>query len=197
MTTDNKAVARWDAVGPDMAMDESSSGAFILFTDHERVVGDEVEHRRRWFVRAGEYLSRAQAAERSASRSAEECLFLRSQRPLARKLTEAEAEIETLRTELSASRAELDALNEAQAVGDGTISGSLLHWHQRALAAESDLAESRAEVEGLKKDAERYRWLRDHAGKDEDQVEIFIEQESYAPGHLDAQVDAAMEKGNV
>lgn len=117
MTTDTKAVARWDVEAKGEGLDslyvkefENYCGPYVLFTDHERVMGDEVEHRRRWFVRAGEYLSRAQAAERSASRSAEECLFLRSQRPLARKLTEAEAEIENLRTALAASRAEVEGL---------------------------------------------------------------------------------------
>lgn len=45
--------------------------------------------------------------------------------------------------------------------------------------ARDALAASRAEVEGLKKDAERYRWFRN---SDEE---------------LDSYIDAAMEKGNV
>ena len=50
----------------------------------------------------------------------------------------------------------------------------------------------RAELAAKSKDAERYAWLRDRAGQDGDRVEIFIDNESYAPGHLDAQVDDAM-----
>ncbi len=51
---------------------------------------------------------------------------------------------------IASLRDELETLNEAQAVCDGTIPIALLHWHQRALAAESALAASRAEVEGLR-----------------------------------------------
>lgn len=94
--------------------------------------------------------------------------------------------------------AELDALNEAQAVGDGTISGSLLHWHQRALAAETAVAASRAEVEGLKKDAERYRWLRD-ADNYPHPVGGFWNSlgETIEPIEMDEQIDAEMENRNV
>lgn len=166
MATDTKAVARYRTTLSHglIETEEHPIGPLVFFTDHERVVGDEVEHRRRWFVRAGEYLSRAQAAELSASRSAEECLFLRSQRPLARKLTEAEAEIETLRTALAASR---------------------------------------AEVEGLKKDAERWR----HARRILSVLYIEDSQEKHVMWarsadeaenvKADKAIDAAMEKGNV
>lgn len=119
MTTDTKAVARYNNHWApfDSFMAQAEDGSYLLFTDHERVVGE---------------LEKSKAID--------------------------ENHIHVLRTVLAASR---------------------------------------AEAEGFKKDAERYRWMRDHAGKDDDLVEIFIDQESYAPGHLDAQVDAAMEKGNV
>lgn len=77
MTTDTKAVARWDA-GP--GVNPRANGKYILFTDHERVVGE-----------------------------------------LKRLAYNVDTENEFLR---------------------------------------SSLAASRAEVEGLRKDSERHRWLR-------------------------------------
>lgn len=137
MNTDAKAVARFNFDNYHGCEFEADDGYWVLFTDHERVVGK-------------------------------------------------------LRTEL-------DALNEAQAVGDGTISGSLLHWHQRALAAETSLAESRAEVEGLKKDVERYRWLRDKAPEEWDVTRWLgnEHQEVHVQDYLDEAIDAEMENGNV
>lgn len=51
-----------------------------------------------------------------------------------------------------------------------------------------------AKAEGDAQDAARYRWLRDRNGAQDDgvPVEIFIDEEAYSPGFLDAQVDAAM-----
>ena len=124
MNTDTKTVARWDV----QTMDErtSSDGRWVLFTDHERVVGDLKEERMRWFLRAGEYLKRAQAAEAA-------------------------------------------------------------------------LAASRAEVDGLKKDAERYRWLKDNceAVADEYATAGQLYFGTYLYGNIDSAIDAAMEKGNV
>lgn len=57
-----------------------------------------------------------------------------------------------------------------------------------------EMANRRGEIEALVKDAGRYRWLRSHAGKDDGEVEVFIGNESWAPGHLDAQIDAAMKE---
>lgn len=41
-------------------------------------------------------------------------------------------------------------------------------------------------------DAERYRWLRKQHDKGDDSVTVFIGDEQHVPGHLDAQIDAAM-----
>ncbi|HYD33020.1 MAG TPA: hypothetical protein VEA39_00495 [Methylophilaceae bacterium] len=52
---------------------------------------------------------------------------------------------------------------------------------------------SRSEYRALRDDAARYRWLRDNSGQQNRfEVEIFIEGEMHGPGHLEAQVDAAM-----
>lgn len=167
MTTDTKAVARWDSWGGEKDIQESDTGQFVLFTDHERVVGE--------------------------------------------------------------LRDELETLNEAQAVCDGTIPGALLHWHQRALAAESALAASRAEVEGLraarvayanefplnddgepdvgsvqanirsmKKDAERYAWLVGVLRHDYRRWSDVVDhnQANVSAADFGSAIDAAMEKGN-
>lgn len=63
-----------------------------------------------------------------------------------------------------------------------------------ALYDEGSVKNLIAESDELRKDAERYRWLRLHAGKDDGEVEVFIGNESWAPGHLDAQIDAAMKE---
>lgn len=112
MTTDTKAVARWDVEsqdGRDCNAFKRDDGDYVLFIDHERVVGELQD-----------------GFERMALKGIE------------------------MRNEIDTFRAELDVLNEAQAVCDGTIPSALLHWHQRSLAAESALAASRAEVEGLR-----------------------------------------------
>lgn len=51
-----------------------------------------------------------------------------------------------------------------------------------------------AEIEQMAKDAGRYAWIRDRSGQHDQQVEVFINDELYAPGHLDAQVDEAMKE---
>lgn len=76
-----------------------------------------------------------------------------------------------------------------------------LHYHEcgdwvRFEDHEQVVADLRAELAAKSKDAERYAWLRERAGQDDDFVQIFIDNESYAPGHLDAQVDSAMGEGN-
>ena len=44
-----------------------------------------------------------------------------------------------------------------------------------------------------RQDAERYQWLRKNNGvRNHYGVEIYIDGEAHAPGHLDAQVDDAM-----
>lgn len=63
---------------------------------------------------------------------------------------------------------------------------------KRAQTAEDALAASRAEVEGVKRDAERYRWLR--SGENMDSATIVAA--TWDEG-LDSAIDAAMEKGNV
>lgn len=134
MNTDTKAVARWSFDIGSRDVYEEVEGPYILFTDHQRVVG-ELE-------------------ERAVNMKS----WARHDREM----------IEVLETELETLRA--------------------------ALAA------SRAEVEGLKKDAERYRWLRevyDPSIHDEGFEPLF----SLGPDNLDAEIDAliytAMEKGNV
>lgn len=140
MTTDTKAVARWDVE----TMDErtSSEGRWVLFTDHERVVG---KHK--------------------------------------------------------------NQLNKFIAEAERTFG-----------VYEADLAASRAEVEGLKRDAERYRWLREQKRPDHLASERYIAvavhdwTANLNPGRvgvntwgnvtvsdevLDRIVDAAMENGNV
>jgi len=66
------------------------------------------------------------------------------------------------------------------------------------------LAASRAEVEGLKKDTERYRWLRDKANEANKSAPM-VASNPLDPDisrlihsdELDVAIDAAMEKGNV
>jgi len=143
MTTDTKAVARWAVLGPRATMGPSESGEVVLFTDHERVVG--------------ELYNQLSTIQRHAQERADED----------------GNEIETLRTALAASR---------------------------------------AEVEGLKKDAERYRWLRNpntDVGLVIDKVtgEIPYDEGTRTGGYhtyeyrageeLDTAIDATMEKGNV
>ncbi len=118
MITDTTAVARWAVLGPRATMGPSDSGEVVLFTDHERVVGE----------------LRAALAIRSL--------------PI-REYTE---EINTLRTALAASR---------------------------------------AEVEGLKRDAERYRFLRSGGGG------ATLRFHNTNPANRDDAIDAAMENNNV
>jgi hypothetical protein len=125
MTTDTKAVARWDGMESDVAplMVELEDGDYVRFTDHEQVVAE-----------------------------------------LNRKLLQ------------------------------------MILGHQELRSA---LAAKSAEVEGLAKDAERYRWLRDKAPEEWD---ISIERgygpqndritEIHVQDYLDDAIDAAMEKSN-
>lgn len=48
MTTDTKAVARWAVLGVD-PMINAPSGHYVLFTDHERVVGELQSEAKRAF----------------------------------------------------------------------------------------------------------------------------------------------------
>jgi hypothetical protein len=126
MTTDTKAVARWDWDLARQRMDTFDDGRYVRFTDHERVVGELREYHEGYREAATE---------------------------------------ETLR------------LRET-------------------------LAASRAEVEGLKKDAERYRWLRDSKLSRHWSVANTCavgrgHEFSYRGSPLDTAIDAAMEKGNV
>jgi hypothetical protein len=124
MTTDTKAVARWDWVPEDMH--EYQHGDYVLFTDHERVVGE---------LQAG----------------AATTMF---------RMTDAlDKQIEELRTALAASR---------------------------------------AEVEGLKKDAERYRWLLKNWQFDkESPISLWFDIDGLDDTNkANAALDAAMEKGN-
>lgn len=77
MTTDTKAVARWDWDMARLRMDTFDDGRYVRFTDHEQVVRELKEERMRWFLRAGEYLKRAQAAETALAASRAEVEGLR------------------------------------------------------------------------------------------------------------------------
>lgn len=60
-----------------------------------------------------------------------------------------------------------------------------------------DLAAAHSEIYKLSADAARYRFLRDNNGvANSHSVEVFIDGEAHAPGHLDAQVDEAMAGGH-
>ncbi|MGN8346314.1 hypothetical protein ACLEJQ_22195 [Pseudomonas sp. SMV71] len=63
---------------------------------------------------------------------------------------------------------------------------------------EQDRDQLKAESEALRKDAERYRWLRDSSQYDWDvsygKLELRIETPHYDSGDLDACIDAAMGK---
>lgn len=122
MTTDTKAVARWAVLGPRATMGPSESGEVVLFTEHERVVGE----------------------------------LTREAKGLSQSLTETFKSEEELRTALAASR---------------------------------------AEVEGLKKDAERYRWLKDTPWTENHEFALVIQCQMNAI--WDETIDAAMENGNV
>lgn len=149
MTTDTKAVARWayeaSHVGNyfndiEVRMTCKPDGDYILFTDHEQVVG-----------------------------------------------------------ELCST---MFAMNDKHFFDFNKI-GELLKHRDRELAA------SRAEVEGFKKDAERYRWLRDRSGSSLTPAEKqpaawiegpgneFVESDWLTGDRADHIIDAAMENGNV
>lgn len=148
MTTDTKAVRRWDFIAIDQSTIEivgNSEGEYVRFTDHERVVGE----------------------------------LKRSQNHTNNVLAHADKQIEALRDEL-------ETLNEAQAVCDGTIPIALLHWHQRALAAESARAAKSAEVEALSAGLQEI--LHIHANDNHRPKAFYIAAKA---------IDAAMEKGNV
>lgn len=126
MTTDTKAVARFDLWGFDGFMEPQKKGKFVRFNDHARVVGQLGKDRNEW-----------------------------------KQLADSHVEvIREIRTALAASR---------------------------------------AEVEGLKKDAERYRWLKDNceAVADEYATAGQLYFGTYLYGNIDSAIDAAMEKGNV
>lgn len=80
MTTDTKAVTRWDA-GP--GVNPRANGKYVLFTDHERVVGELEE------------------------RAVNMKNWARHDREMIEVL---ETELETLRTALAASRAEVERI---------------------------------------------------------------------------------------
>lgn len=130
--------------------------------------------------RDGEYYSRHVAA------MTDEDLHRKSD--IAVQLGSRDREIDTLRTALAASRAEAKGLSQSLT--------DCLECEKDYL---SEIAELRAEVEGLKKDAERYRWLRDSAPEEWD-VTRWLDnehQEVHVQDYLDDAIDAAMEKGNV
>lgn len=64
--------------------------------------------------------------------------------------------------------------------------------------AEAVIAAARvaaARIDALEVDAERYRFLRDNNGvANHHGVEVYIDGEAHAPGHLDAQVDTAIDQ---
>ena len=67
---------------------------------------------------------------------------------------------------------------------------------------ERDLSAARAECERLRKDAERYRWLRNESQSRDDEVPIVViwkanghGQECCAKDELDAAIDAARKEG--
>lgn len=68
MGTDNKAVARFDLWGFDGFMEPQEQGEYILFTDHERVVGELKEYIRQGAVAALE-LDAQNRKELTASRA--------------------------------------------------------------------------------------------------------------------------------
>lgn len=43
MTTDTKAVTRWEAFGHDFDVEESNEGEFVFFTDYERLLSELVD----------------------------------------------------------------------------------------------------------------------------------------------------------
>jgi len=158
MTTDTKAVARWDIDCMRAQMDTFDDGRYVEFTYHERVVGDVWEITREIQIQSDKYWN-----------------------------------------ELRQLRATLEDLNEAQAVGDGTVSGSLLHWHQRALAAEAALAASRAEIDGFRSVLQQIEVMAPVHGlnplakiSDPQHVKVCWNTQLAARSAL-----AAMEKGNV
>lgn len=162
MTTDTKAVARWD-IGNDGLSDEVKAlwhykGRYVLFTDHERVVGELTSN-----VHELERLCDATYVAQGADAYNHACDLIEqlqaerigkgrdpgTEGSLCDGLTwaygellESEDECETLRSALAASRAEVEENENIINV-----------WRGRTQRAE-------AEVDGLNKDAERYRWLR-------------------------------------
>lgn len=78
MTTDTKAVERWDSWGGEKDIQESDTGQFVLFADHERVVGDLQKEIKGWEEVANNYveLVRKLHAEIAASRAEVEGLLV-------------------------------------------------------------------------------------------------------------------------
>ena len=78
----------------------------------------------------------------------------------------------------------------------GLVGEKVVLFRTEELARFDQLRQARSTIDAeLVRDAERYRWLRDNNGIENSfAVEVFIEGESYAPGHLDAQIDTALAK---
>lgn len=62
--------------------------------------------------------------------------------------------------------------------------------------SEADMQEVVAEVEKLKKDAARYRWMREYLPSDDSSCDDESIVDALTPEELDAAIDAAMENTN-
>lgn len=129
MTTDTNAVARWNSWGGEIDIQESDTGQFVLFTDHERVVGELTANAHELerlcdttyvaqgadaYNHACDLIEQLQAERIGKGRDpGTEGSLCDGLTWAYGELLESEDECETLSTALAASRAEVEGLREA------------------------------------------------------------------------------------
>lgn len=90
---------------------------------------------------------------------------------------------------------QIDSILDSPGNIDYVIADKRERYHLFARAIEAAVLES-DKVKEWKKDAERYRWLRDNSGEDDSIADIFVYDEAWGVGHLDSQIDAAKESNH-
>jgi hypothetical protein len=184
MTTDTKAVARWEVLGHD-ELDVEENGRYVLFTDHERVVANLTKNHKEnldsWLARGAE-ISRLRTSL-AASRAEVEGLKMNAEQvPVGQVVEETNNDSTVCKGVLFAT----------YILSDNYKPGALLYVAPPAKG--SDPAQQQ--------DAARWRWVREQSGvtvsveeADDDGDMVFVS--GHTPEELDVAIDAAMENGNV
>lgn len=187
-------IQRWTPPGSEI--DLAENGDFVLFTDHERVVG-ELENSIKGYRQGAD----AEAAE--VDRRGKEINELRT--ALAASRAEVEGfDFEAIRTLVKAVEDEFCSPETEEMEPDESkvsfpeevcpITFGMIRAARRAIDAAK---KNRISDTNIKRDAERYRWLKEGHGNDGLRVYNIHSQFSYLFDSADEVIDAAMEKGNV